>query len=76
MQDMFNKLNAELPILEHLDFLFVEYAGKMDFYQASHILYIFAKCGYTSSVFLNNFGELYLNLLQRDDYLERAVLKP
>jgi hypothetical protein len=50
MEELFNKINGEMPILEHLDFVFCEYfqSEKMDFYQASHILYIFSKCGYTS----------------------------
>ena len=76
MQDMFNKINGEMPILEHLDFVFVEYSKKMNFYEASHVLYIFAKCGYTQSMFLSKFCELYIDLLQLDPYLEQSVLKP
>jgi hypothetical protein len=76
MQDMFSKIHAELPLLEHLDFVFVEYSGKMDFFQACQVLYIYAKCGYTNSVFVNKFFELYLKMLGEDEFLEASIMNP
>lgn len=82
MQELFHKIHGELPLLEHLDFVFIQYADqnltdKMDVYQMTHILYVFAKCAYTNSLFLQNFTEVYIKLIQTKGQLEieKAIMR-
>lgn len=52
-------------LLEVLDTLFLEFAPKMILSEAVRVLYIFARAGYTSSVFLDRFAVRYSSYLRQ-----------
>lgn len=76
MQEIFSEIKSSLPLLEHLDFVFVEYLSKMNHYEACHVLFIFSESGYNNSLFLKNFSRVYSGILLEDTLVEQGIIKP
>jgi len=76
MQELSTLIQGSLPLLEHLDFVFVEYLDKMNHFEGCHVLFVFSDCAFNNSLFLQSFCKFYLSILSENPYVEKGIMKP
>ena len=70
--DEVSDLIFDFPLLEHLDFVFVDFLPKMTLQELIHVMYIFTRCNYRGSLLIDKFSSRYFEFLR--DSQNRALV--